>query len=173
MYLAIKTATIFRSIFGLSVANWMNISVIKATCPKQSVVPRPYKLSSSMVSLNGSRSHVSGFAGTTSKWLPIKVTVPAPFLCPYKISYLSKQSFQLLATNYHAIFCILCYCSIIFWLRKLWWISCAIHILVLHTSKSTFKNLKTIETPSPINISLSTPFLDITKCQSFPIEVWK
>ena len=59
----------------------MKSSVIKATCPKQSVVPRPCNLSPSTVSLNGSRSQVSGLAGTTSRWLPINDTVS--FASPY------------------------------------------------------------------------------------------
>ena len=75
-HLAMKTATtlVFRLIFFS--ASWMKNSVTKATCPRQSVVPRPYSLSPSRVRVNGSRSHVSGLAGTTSKWLPTNETMP-------------------------------------------------------------------------------------------------
>ena len=52
-------------------------SVTNATCPRQSVVPRPYSSSPSTVSLNGSRFQFSGLAGTTSKWLPTKATLSA------------------------------------------------------------------------------------------------
>jgi hypothetical protein len=38
-------------------------SVNSATCPRQSVVPRPNNLSPSIVNLNGSTFQVSGLAG--------------------------------------------------------------------------------------------------------------
>ena len=81
-YAAMNTATTLYFSFGLFSASWIKSSVIKATCPKQSVVPRPCNLSPSIVSLNGSRFQVSGLAGTTSRWLPINDTVS--FESPYQ-----------------------------------------------------------------------------------------
>ena len=52
---------------GLISANCEKSVVMSATCPRQSVVPRPKSLSPSTVRLKGSTSHASGFAGTTSR----------------------------------------------------------------------------------------------------------
>mmetsp|Transcript_8228 Transcript_8228/g.34373 ORF Transcript_8228/g.34373 Transcript_8228/m.34373 type:complete len:201 (+) Transcript_8228:786-1388(+) len=59
---------------GLSSASCEKSVVISATWPRQSVVPRPKSLSPSTVKLNGSTSQASGLAGTTSKWLPTKLS---------------------------------------------------------------------------------------------------
>lgn len=80
-YAAMNTATTLHFSFGFLSASWIKSSVIRATWPRQSVVPRPCNLSPSTVSLNGSRSQVSGLAGTTSRWLPINDTVS--FGSPY------------------------------------------------------------------------------------------
>jgi hypothetical protein len=60
--------TVWTSMFksGLRMANARNKQVINATCPRQSVVPRPYSLSPSMINLKGGRSQTVGSAGTTA-----------------------------------------------------------------------------------------------------------
>ena len=75
---AINTAVTVRRSAGRVTASCSMSSVISATWPRQSVVPRPYRWSPSTVSSNGLRCHVSGFAGTTSMWLPTNATLPSP-----------------------------------------------------------------------------------------------
>mmetsp|Transcript_18197 Transcript_18197/g.39080 ORF Transcript_18197/g.39080 Transcript_18197/m.39080 type:complete len:201 (-) Transcript_18197:143-745(-) len=75
---AMSTAVTVRASTGFSTASCSMSSVMSATWPRQSVVPRPCNSSPSTVSVNGSRFQVSGFAGTQSRWLPTKATLPSP-----------------------------------------------------------------------------------------------
>lgn len=54
--LAMKTATIVVFNFGFVSPSLLMISATRATCPKQSVVPRPQSLSPSMLNEKGSKS---------------------------------------------------------------------------------------------------------------------
>lgn len=101
VYAAIKTATMECLRFGLTSASWIKSSVMRATWPRQSVVPRPYSLSpckqirviksvivsdanytpqsfihTSVTSLKGFLSQLAGLAGTTSRWEPTNAIVP-------------------------------------------------------------------------------------------------
>lgn len=57
--LAIKTATTVDFKLGLVSPSLFMSSETSATCPKQSVVPRPRSLSPSMLSVNGSKSYIN------------------------------------------------------------------------------------------------------------------
>ena len=75
--LAMNTAATVGSSTGFFSASCRNSSVMAATWPRQSVVPRPRSFSpvSSRVSSKGGKSQVSGLAGTTSRWQPTKPSV--------------------------------------------------------------------------------------------------
>mmetsp|Transcript_31555 Transcript_31555/g.84443 ORF Transcript_31555/g.84443 Transcript_31555/m.84443 type:complete len:211 (-) Transcript_31555:73-705(-) len=72
--LAIMTHATCTLSTGLLMAIWRKSSVSSATWPRQSVTPRPRSTSPSTVSLKGSKSQSSGFAGTTSMCEPTKET---------------------------------------------------------------------------------------------------
>lgn len=54
---AMKTATTDDFNFGFVSPNFFINSATKATCPKQSVVPRPLSISPSMLNEKGSKSY--------------------------------------------------------------------------------------------------------------------
>ena len=73
--LAIKTATTVDFNFGFVSPNFFISSVTRATCPKQSVVPRPRSFSPSMLNENGSNSCKFGHHSMNNNHYHIKFTV--------------------------------------------------------------------------------------------------